>query len=293
MRVSLVVRGDEWISSVPLHLQLFDALGFPRIRYAHIAPLMKQAGGSRRKLSKRSDPEASVGFYIEQGYPAEAVQYYLRGLANGRLAEMPLREALATPIRAVRVRRRRAAGQPGQARRHQRRLHCHPARRGHPGPGDHLGAGVRSAAGRGAYRLARGGAGGAGHRAGGCPEPAQGPAPLGGLPHRVRVLLPAAVRPGDRRRGRAVRRAGAGGGPFGGRGVRAPVPAARPGHRMVRADPRAGRRPRVRAQSEGIQEGPGRLPRLDPGGVADHPGAADRHAPQPGPGRRGRGARAR
>ena len=99
MRVSLVVRGDEWISSVPLHLQLFGALGFPPVRYAHIAPLMKQAGGSRRKLSKRSDPEASVGFYIEQGYPAEAVQYYLRGLANGRLAEMPLREALATPIR--------------------------------------------------------------------------------------------------------------------------------------------------------------------------------------------------
>ena len=98
MRVSLVVRGEEWISSVPLHLQLFDALGFPRVRYAHIAPLMKQDGGSRRKLSKRRDPEASVGFYIEQGYPAEAVQYYLRGLANGRLAEMPLPEALATPI---------------------------------------------------------------------------------------------------------------------------------------------------------------------------------------------------
>ena len=98
MRVSLVVRGEEWISSVPLHLQLFDALGFPRVRYAHIAPLMKQDGGSRRKLSKRRDPEATVGFYIEQGYPAEAVQYYLRGLANGRLAEMPLPEALATPI---------------------------------------------------------------------------------------------------------------------------------------------------------------------------------------------------
>ncbi len=99
MRVSLVVRGDEWISSVPLHRQLFDALGFPRVRYAHVAPLMKQDGGSRRKLSKRRDPEASVGFYIEQGYPAEAVQYYLRGLANGKLAELPLREALATPIK--------------------------------------------------------------------------------------------------------------------------------------------------------------------------------------------------
>ena len=99
MRVTLVVRGEEWISSVPLHHQLFDALGFPRIPYAHVAPLMKQDGGSRRKLSKRRDPEASVGFYLEQGFPAEAVLYYLRGLANGRLAEMPLAEALAEPLR--------------------------------------------------------------------------------------------------------------------------------------------------------------------------------------------------
>jgi glutamyl-tRNA synthetase len=99
MRVTLVIRGEEWISSVPLHLQLFQALGFDQVRYAHIAPLMKQAGGSRRKLSKRHDPEASVNFYIEQGYPARAVEYYLRGLANGRLAEMPLEQALAEPIR--------------------------------------------------------------------------------------------------------------------------------------------------------------------------------------------------
>ena len=60
MRVNLVIRGEEWISSVPLHLQLFDALGFERVQYAHVAPLMKQDGGSRRKLSKRSDPEATV-----------------------------------------------------------------------------------------------------------------------------------------------------------------------------------------------------------------------------------------
>jgi glutamyl-tRNA synthetase len=99
MRVTLVIRGEEWISSVPLHLQLFDALGFERVQYAHIALLMKQDGGSRRKLSKRKDPEATVSFYIEQGFPAPAVQYYLRGLANGRLAEMPLPEALAAPIR--------------------------------------------------------------------------------------------------------------------------------------------------------------------------------------------------
>jgi glutamyl-tRNA synthetase len=99
MRVNLVIRGEEWLSSVPLHLQLFDALGFERVQYAHIALLMKQQGGSRRKLSKRKDPEATVSFYVEQGFPAPAVQYYLRGLANGRLAEMPLPEALAAPIR--------------------------------------------------------------------------------------------------------------------------------------------------------------------------------------------------
>jgi glutamyl-tRNA synthetase len=98
MRVNLVIRGEEWISSVPTHLQLFDALGFERVEYAHIAPLMKQQGGSRRKLSKRKDPEASVEFFIEAGFPAEAVQYYMRGLVNARLAELPLPEALESPL---------------------------------------------------------------------------------------------------------------------------------------------------------------------------------------------------
>jgi glutamyl-tRNA synthetase len=99
LRVTLVIRGEEWISSVPLHLQLFDALGFEPVSYAHIAPLMKQIPGGKRKLSKRADPEASVDFYIEAGYPSVAILYYLRGLANGRLAELPLSEALTNPIR--------------------------------------------------------------------------------------------------------------------------------------------------------------------------------------------------
>jgi glutamyl-tRNA synthetase len=99
MRVSLVIRGEEWISSVPTHLQLFDALGFERPRYAHIAPLMKQIPGGKRKLSKRKDPEASVDFYVEAGYPVDAVLYYLRGLINGRLAELPLEQALDEPLR--------------------------------------------------------------------------------------------------------------------------------------------------------------------------------------------------
>ena len=98
MRVDLVIRAEEWISSVPLHLQLFAALGFDAPAYAHIAPLMKQIPGGKRKLSKRKDAEAGVDFYLEQGYPADAVLYYLRGLANGRLADMPLEQALAEPI---------------------------------------------------------------------------------------------------------------------------------------------------------------------------------------------------
>lgn len=99
MRVTLVIRGEEWISSVPLHQQLFAALGHEPIIYAHIAPLMKQIPGGKRKLSKRKDAEASVDYYIQAGYPAHAVLYYLRGLANGRRAEIPLTDALSTPIR--------------------------------------------------------------------------------------------------------------------------------------------------------------------------------------------------
>ena len=99
MRVNLVIRGEEWISSVPTHLQLFAALGFKQPTYAHIAPLMKLIPGGKRKLSKRKDPEASVDFYVAEGYPAKAVLYYLRGLANGRIAELPLAEALEAPIK--------------------------------------------------------------------------------------------------------------------------------------------------------------------------------------------------
>jgi glutamyl-tRNA synthetase len=99
MRVNLVIRGEEWLPSVPMHLQLFEALGFEAPAYAHTALLMKQIPGGKRKLSKRKDPETSVDFYLQAGFPAKAVLYYLRGLANGSLAEMPLDEALAAPIR--------------------------------------------------------------------------------------------------------------------------------------------------------------------------------------------------
>ena len=98
MRVTLVLRGEEWISSVPVHLQLFNALGFKPVPYAHIAPLMKFDGASRRKLSKRKDNEADVAFYIESGYPAGAVLHYLRGLANSRFAEMTFEESASSAL---------------------------------------------------------------------------------------------------------------------------------------------------------------------------------------------------
>ena len=82
MGTNLVIRGDEWLSSVPLHLQLFYELGFKAPKYAHIAPIMKNDNGNKRKLSKRKDEEAAVSYYEEQGIPEEAVKEYLLNIAN-------------------------------------------------------------------------------------------------------------------------------------------------------------------------------------------------------------------
>ena len=82
MHTTHVIRGDEWLSSVPLHLQLFHELGFKAPKYAHIAPIMKNDNGNKRKLSKRKDAEAAVSYYAEEGIPAEAVKEYLMNIAN-------------------------------------------------------------------------------------------------------------------------------------------------------------------------------------------------------------------
>lgn len=87
MRTTHVVRGDEWIASVPIHIQLFKCCGFKPVKYAHIAPIMKEDGGGKRKLSKRKDPEAAVSYYIEQGYPKESVIEYLLTLANSNFED--------------------------------------------------------------------------------------------------------------------------------------------------------------------------------------------------------------
>ena len=82
MQTNLVIRGDEWLASVPLHLQLFYVLGFKSPRYAHIAPMMKVDGEGKRKLSKRKDPESAVGYYKEEGIPKQSVLEYLMNIAN-------------------------------------------------------------------------------------------------------------------------------------------------------------------------------------------------------------------
>ncbi len=81
MRTTHVIRGDEWLSSLPLHIELFEAFGFPLPKYAHLSPIMK-VDGTKRKLSKRKDPEAAVSFYVEQGYPSLAVIEYVLNLLN-------------------------------------------------------------------------------------------------------------------------------------------------------------------------------------------------------------------
>lgn len=81
MHTTHIIRGDEWISSVPKHIQLFKLLGFKVPKYAHVSPIMKLENGAKRKISKRKDPEAAVRFFIEEGFPPESVIEYLMTIA--------------------------------------------------------------------------------------------------------------------------------------------------------------------------------------------------------------------
>ncbi len=83
MRTTHVFRGEEWLSSTPLHMELFNKLKFKVPKYAHLGLVMKiDEDGSRRKLSKRKDPEAAVEYYHKLGIPIEAVKLYLLTIAN-------------------------------------------------------------------------------------------------------------------------------------------------------------------------------------------------------------------
>ena len=89
MRTTLVIRGEEWLASLPIHIELFGALGFRLPRYGHNCSIQKidEAEGGRRKLSKRKDPEASLVFYREEGYHPLAVRTYLMTLLNSNFEE--------------------------------------------------------------------------------------------------------------------------------------------------------------------------------------------------------------
>jgi glutamyl-tRNA synthetase len=84
MRTTHVMRGDEWLPSYPLHVQLTQALGFTLPKYVHISPLCKTEGGNKRKLSKRKDPEANVEFFFQKGYMIEALADYMFGIMDSR-----------------------------------------------------------------------------------------------------------------------------------------------------------------------------------------------------------------
>ena len=87
MHTTTVIRGEEWISSAPIHIELFNTLGFKLPRYAHLPVIMKLDNGNKRKLSKRKDPEASVSHFIEEGFPKEALLVYLMSIANSNFEE--------------------------------------------------------------------------------------------------------------------------------------------------------------------------------------------------------------
>ena len=87
MRTTHVVRGDEWLPTLPFHIQLFKALGFKLPKYVHIGPLMKMDGNSKRKLSKRKDPELALTYYKAEGFPVEAVYEYIMTLLNSNFED--------------------------------------------------------------------------------------------------------------------------------------------------------------------------------------------------------------
>ena len=87
MRTTHVIRGDEWLPTLPFHIQLFKALEFKLPKYVHIGPLMKMDGTSKRKLSKRKDPELALTFYKAEGFPVEAVYEYIMTILNSNFED--------------------------------------------------------------------------------------------------------------------------------------------------------------------------------------------------------------
>ncbi|MEG0830221.1 MAG: glutamate--tRNA ligase [Anaerovoracaceae bacterium] len=97
MRTTHVIRGEEWLSSLPIHIELFDKLGFEPPIYCHTAQLMKLDDGNKRKLSKRKDPELSLDYYRSEGYLPEAVREYLLTILNSNYEEWRMANPNTTP----------------------------------------------------------------------------------------------------------------------------------------------------------------------------------------------------
>ena len=88
MRTTTVIRGEEWIASLPIHLELFKTLNWQAPNYAHLPVIMKIGeNGNKRKLSKRLDNEAAVSYFLKDGYPTEALIMYLMTIANSNFEE--------------------------------------------------------------------------------------------------------------------------------------------------------------------------------------------------------------
>ena len=87
MRTTHVVRGEEWLPTLPFHVQLFETLGFKMPKYIHTSQLMKMDGESKRKLSKRKDPEFSLDFYKQEGIPVKSAMEYLLTILNSNFEE--------------------------------------------------------------------------------------------------------------------------------------------------------------------------------------------------------------
>ena len=87
MHSTTITRGEEWLPSLPIHLELFKALGFKTPNYAHLPVIMKLDNGNRRKLSKRKDNEAAVSFFLQSGYPIQGFIEYLMTIANSNYEE--------------------------------------------------------------------------------------------------------------------------------------------------------------------------------------------------------------
>ena len=97
MRTTHVVRGDEWLATLPFHIQLFKALGFKLPKYVHIGPLMKMDGTSKRKLSKRKDPELALTYYKAEGFPVAAVYEYIMTILNSNFEDWRRANPAADP----------------------------------------------------------------------------------------------------------------------------------------------------------------------------------------------------